>query len=233
MGGFRPKPLTEEALVWLAKWGIDRATALSAGLGTMSRIRDLQGARPDERHDVICFPYIAPGGQIVNWRLRSIVGHTLWQTDGETILYNLDRLDRTQPQIVIAPDEMTVLAMLSAGVENVVCMPKYDAQFASVYAAREDLMAFPKIVLALGHSEWTAPVEAELVRRLGNDRVWIAPHPDGGMLRLAALQGPEAVRAVIAAAKPLPIKSLHPPSSYLARVMEVYHHGRARGLSTG
>ena len=233
MGGFRPKPLTEAAIEWLGKWGIDRATALAAGLGFMSQIANLQGARDGERHDVICFPYIAPGGQTVNWRLRSIVGYQLWQADGETILYNLDRLDRTQPQIVFAPDEMTVLAMVSAGIENVVCMPNYDAAFASVYAAREDLMAVPKIVLALGHSSWTGEVEAELTRRLGNDRVWIAPHSDGGLLRLAATQGPDALRAVIAAAKPLPIDNLHRIEDYAAGVAEAYHHGVDRGLKTG
>lgn len=237
--------LPQAKIDWFAKRGIERSTLERWGVGYGRAYIQAHQAEVD----VLVFPYRMPGGELINCKFRSAEKHFGQIKGGEKVLWGLNLADPATPILVIVEGEIDALSLDQAGVENAVSVPdgapqkvsdkvvdpESDAKFSYLWACREELERFPKFVLAIdGDAPGQALVE-ELARRLGREKCWLVEWPPGCkdandvLVRL----GPEALKAVIDAAQPHPIKSLFDVAAYRDAVLLLYREGRSRGVSTG
>lgn len=139
-------------------------------------------------------------------------------------------------RIVIASDALDKAALVSAGVENVHCLPATGDRFAIL---RDEGFEPTDIVLAMPGNTEGDRMAGEFARRIGAEHCRRIQWPDGGDVTLTnahdalSAHGDAVVRECIANAVPLPVAGLHSASDFEAQTLALYRSGRSRGLSTG
>ena len=90
-------------------------------------------------------------------------------------------------------------------------------------------------MLAVDNDEPGKALERELLRRLGPERCWLVVWPEGikDANQMLVEHGAEALRETISQARPTPIEHVIRVQDLAPALIDYYHTGRQRGLSTG
>ena len=238
--------LSQQAIDYLAKRGISVETARAAGVGWGRHwFPQAQGEA-----DCLIFPYRNLKRQVVNAKYRSLDKAFSQVKDGEKLLWLLDQVDIEHGDaMVICEGEIDALSLLEAGVLNVVSVPDgapkqvkdgavdpaEDRKFSFVWASKEVLDQYQKIVLATDADEPGQALAEELARRIGKEKCYRVEWPDGCKDANDVLlkHGKEELATIIDRAQPYPIAALQDTSAFSDAVHRMYQQGRGRGLSTG
>lgn len=238
-------PITLSIIQHFSARGISERTLRAAGVGSGKR----WFGKDIGEQDCIVFPYRRPGGAIVNAKYRSFDKQFAQVKDGEKIFYGFDWIDPEAAQIIITEGECDVLAMVEAGLENVVSVPDGapklvkdgeidpadDKKFSYVWNCKDLLDRFGKVILATDSDEPGRALAEELARRFGRERCWVVAWPEGCKDANDVLMKHGAGKLVecVNGARPHPIKNLFEVGQFEDQVLALYRGGRRRGISTG
>lgn len=197
----------------------------------------------------IVFPYVYRG-ELVNRKYRNREKNFAQDKGAARTLFNVDALAGRDTAIFVE-GEMDVLACIEAGIENVVSLPdgapakakdapdSDDRRFEALATCEEELAGISKFIIATDADEPGRALAEELARRLGRERCALVRWPTiNDALRKDANEvlvedGPHVLRECIAAAEPYPVSGLYAAADFADAVIELYRHGREKGLSTG
>lgn len=215
----RETPRPEVLLRWFEKRGIGSATVEKFGIyRTRHWIAQAEAEVP-----VTAFPY-RHGGELVGIKYRydyrkadgSAAKTFAQEKETEPTLYNADALN--VDEVCFVEGEMDVLSCYEAGVTNAVSLrdgassarEKSDRRYAALKTHWRVLKDVQRFILAGDMDEVGQAFMQELARRLGREKCRIVEWPEGCKDANETLvrHGAEAVRACIAAARPLPIEGL-------------------------
>ena len=201
----------------------------------------------EERVPVIQFPYLR-GEEVINIKSRSLIGKEYRQVaDAEKILYGLndiELIDNVTTEAIFVEGECDKLAFAEAGIYHVLSVPdgapapnaKPSAKkFEYLENCEKYLEPLTKIILAVDNDEPGKALERELLRRLGPERCWTVVWPDRikDANQLLIEQGAEALRELIAQARPTPIEHVLRVQDLAGVLMDYYQQGQQRGLTAG
>ncbi len=224
----------------LLRWFRDRG--ISEGVVRRNQISLVTVYMPQVEEEVACiaFPYYR-NGEAVNVKYRMLDGKAFRQVAGaEKTLYRIDSAQRDQ--VIITEGEVDALSCVVAGFDSVVSVPDgapppnakhFEAKFG--FLEDEPLVHVERIILAVDSDPPGRALADELARRLGRDRCCAVKWPAGCKDANDTLRdyGVEQLRQCLDAAQPWPIEDVVRVTDVSESVMNLYHHGPRKGLSTG
>lgn len=229
-----PSALPDKARQWLLGRGISDEAITTMQIGW------------DDERVGVAFPYYAHGVlEYVKVRKRQPKESgrpDWWQTPGGGYTYyGIDNIDPETTTVYITEGEVDALSLMTIGIWDTVSVPNGAGvtdsnEHPAFVASSADLFRqFDKIVLAVDGDEKGAQLRDRLAMIYGKDKCWIVTWPDGikDANELLQRHGQDALRRVLDAAAPYPIRELQTAREYVNDVFDLYHHGKQRGLSTG
>lgn len=224
-----PGSLSAEALAWfVGERGISEETLKIAKVGW------------SERRGAVVFPFHAPGIGQVGVKLRWLPKAGFEQSKGGCDTYWL--IDQANSAIskdlYIVEGEMDALAMLEAGIRNVVSVPSGGGKkrMPFIETCEEWVKPFERIILALDGDEKGQAMQDELARCYGKDICWQIKWPADCPDANAFLQtyGKAELEAHCRSPEPYPVEGVFGVSDYRQEVLKLYFDGnRQKGHSTG
>jgi twinkle protein len=218
---------------------ISAETAARFAIYTASRAVD-GSVIPDGNGNIVVFPFIEHGA-VVNEKYRG-PGKKFWQrTGGRRTFWNADALDDPsletgQLSLVITEGELDALTAIECGFPLAVSVPdgapsvgdeespddlqpiadETAGKFEFLWNNRDRLKRIKRFIIAVDNDRPGQRLAAELVRRLSASRCCFVEYPVGckDLNDVARERGPEAVAAVLNAAKPYPVRGLYRLSDY-------------------
>lgn len=186
------------------------------------------------------FPYVIPGVGQVGFKYRR-PPKVIWQDDEgqEKPYWLVDQLDPAKGRdLYIVEGELDALAMLEAGIRNVVSVPNGGGvkRMPFVEICEEWTEPFERIILALDSDEKGQAMQEELARAYGKDRCWQIRWPADMNDANAVLQcygKADLEEWVRTKAQPYPVEGVFHVGDYADEVMELFWNGRPKALSTG
>lgn len=221
---------------------ISAETAARFAIYTASRAHDGE-VIPDSAGNIVVFPFIEHGA-VVNEKFRA-PGKKFWQRQGgRRTFWNADALDDPaletgQLSLVITEGEIDALTAIECGFPLSVSVPdgapsvgideepgelqpisdEASGKFEFLWNNRDRLKRIKRFIVAVDNDRPGQRLAAELVRRLSASRCHFVEYPVGckDLNDVACQRGPEAVAAVLNAAKPYPVRGLYRLSDYPER----------------
>lgn len=243
-----PEPLTAGALKWLTeKRGITADVLERAGVFS-KRVWFPQLA---SEQPAIGYPY-RRGGVVLNIKWRGPKKSFRQERDAEKTMYGLDDC-AGHDEVVIAEGEMDKLAFAVAGVWHCISLPdgappqlsdqlpprEDDQRFEALWNSMEQLGHVKRWLIATDNDHTGDVLAEEFARRLGKAQCWRVRFPGVGDAPCKDANdcllenGPEGVLQALKDAEPWPISGIVDLGRYRTRVLNYYHEGLARGVSTG
>jgi len=158
------------------------------------------------------------------------------ETGAELIFYNLDAVAEAR-QVVIVEGEADALAVMTAGIPNVISVPNGASTGTMAYmASAEDLFErCHSVILAVDHDDKGMALETELARRIGHERChrvrWPLPCKDANEVLIA--HGPDALVKMLADADAFPLPNITRARDVLQDMLEARRRGAYKGAGTG
>ena len=230
-------------LEWFARRGISAATVERAGVyRTRQWFPQLNGEA-----DCIAFPY-EWAGQLRNVKYRDAAKNFRQEKNPEPVLYNADAIEAAADgDLIFVEGEMDVLAMIEAGLSNVVSLPNgapdrpetSEKRYEPLATHAEALEKVRRFFIATdmdGPGEYLAN---ELARRLGKDRCWRVTFPNANDVQTKDANeclmdhGKDVLRECVTLARPWPIDGLYDADSFAGDVLDIYEGRGPQPLSTG
>lgn len=233
----RPADLPADAIAWFATRGISEDTLRFAGVGW------------SEQRNAVAFPVRKPGDDaMVNCKFRRLPKEGFGQIkDGEKLYWLLDKLDlEASRDLYIVEGEIDALSLIEAGMPNVLSVPdgapkqvgegdQYAKKFSFVPASHEWIEPFDRIILAVDADGPGRALGEELARRYGKERCWRVDWPEGikdaneHLIEYGKVSLAQRCRTL----HPWPVAGLFTVDDFRDEVYQLFHEGRARGISTG
>ncbi|WP_316176239.1 AAA family ATPase [Bradyrhizobium sp. SZCCHNRI1073] len=221
---------------------ISAETAARFAIYTASRTLDGEVV-PDSAGNIVVFPFVEHGA-VVNEKYRA-PGKKFWQRGGgRRTFWNADALDDPGLEsghlsLVITEGEIDALTAIECGFPLSVSVPdgapgvadgedpadlqpiidEASGKFEFLWNNRDRLKRIKRFIIAVDNDRPGQRLAAELVRRLSASRCMFVEYPLGckDLNDVACQRGPEAVAAVLNAAKPYPVRGLYQLSDYPER----------------
>lgn len=218
---------------------IDVETVMRFGIYTGSRADDGE-VHPDPDGKIVVFPFVERD-RIVGEKYRA-PGKKFWQRKGgKRVLWNVDVLDDVALEegrypLIITEGEIDALTAIDCGFPFTVSVPdgapapredegepeepnpedEAKGKFEFLWNSRDRLRRVKRFILAVDNDPAGQRLASELVRRLSPSRCLFVTYPEGckDLNDVRMQHGPEAVTAVLNAAKPYPVKGLYTLSEY-------------------
>ena len=197
--------LSQEHVAWLQGRGIDSEIASRYGLYT-----DVQSGRGRE----LVFPFLWKG-EVVNRKYRGPDKHFRQDKGGTPAFWNAEVVrDETlgAEPLIVTEGELDCLSAIQAGYQRSISVPSGAKSNLSFLGDMWPFIAkAPRIILAGDGDDAGRELVAELARRLGAARcAWLEyPANCKDLNDVLRTLGTEAVRSVIEAARPYPVKGLY------------------------
>jgi twinkle protein len=193
--------LSKAAERWFASRGIDAETVVRCGVFT-GRSGE-SGVVPDERGDVIVFPFIQ-GGRVVAEKYRGREKKFWQRAGGQRTFWNADvlidpALESGAQSLIVTEGEIDALTAIDCGFPLTVSVPdgapavpqergateldeidpsqEAKGKFAFMFANRDRLAKIKRFILALDADPPGQRLAAEIVRRLGSGRCLHVSYP--------------------------------------------------------
>lgn len=193
-----------------------------------------------ERNRAVVFPYVLPGIGQVGFKYRVPPKERMWQDDSgqEKPYWLLDQLDPAKgSDLYIVEGELDALALLEAGVRNVVSVPNGGGvkRMPFIELSEPWIEPFERVILALDADEKGQQMQEELARAYGKDRCWQVVWPASINDANAFLQayGSADLEAWARKPEPYPVDGVFEVGDYREEVMELFWNGRPKACSTG
>jgi twinkle protein len=224
----QPAPLPAEALRWFVE-----ERCISEETLKLARV----GWSP--RREMVVFPYFVPDVGQIGFKLRGIPkGFSQDESGTDKPYWLVDQLDVAKGKdLYIVEGELDALALLEAGIRNVVSVPngggKKRMPFIEICEKWTD--PFDRIVLALDSDEKGQAMQEELARSYGKDRCWQVRWPADINDANAFLQmyGKADLEAFARDPEPYPVEGIFSAGDYAEDVLKLFWQGGVRsGLST-
>lgn len=199
--------------------------------GNLSDTADAMEVQTVDRHGGkwLCFPYRL-GGELVNrkYRLTSDKRHEM-DKGGKLCLWNAECLSDDPQEVIITEGEFDALAAMRCGFHSVVSVPNgapaeavddpvNSKRYAFLWESEAELKQVKTFVLATDADNPGRILAKDLAAILGVERCKFVDYPEGCKDLNEVLQkhGQERVTALIAKAKPYPVKGLYRLSDFPA-----------------
>lgn len=241
-----PTPPTPELLAWFQGRGV--------GEEIVRKMRIFQTARSfnGRMQQAIAFPYYRDD-VMVSVKYRSMETKAfITEANCEQVFYNAGAIKEFE-EVVVVEGEMDALAMMQAGHNNVISVPRgapqrvgagvpppeEDTNFRYLWPAYEALRKKKRVIIATDSDDPGHALAEELARRLGKDKSWRVTWPSGfdGQCKDAnetlLLQGAGAITSAILQAAPWPINGIYESNAFFDQTIQLYRSGRSKGYSTG
>ncbi|MGH8592793.1 MAG: toprim domain-containing protein [Gammaproteobacteria bacterium] len=231
-----PFYLDSKALGWLTSRGLTREVIERAKIG-WGRVY-----MPQLEREVyaIQFPYFRDG-ECVNVKYRDLAKNFRMAAGAERVLYGLDDIDSAC--VIIVEGEIDKLSFAAAGLRSCVSVPdgapapntkNYASKFSYLEADEARLSPVQKFTIATDADEPGRTLADELARRLGLERCYRVVWPEGckDANEVLLSDGTDALRVLIEAAQPYPVKGLFTVLDIADRARHVYEHGLPRSEPT-
>lgn len=231
--------LTGDAISALASRGISAETARKRGVMCSYEWIPMLNA------EVLCFvfPHRAEDkDHVVAAKFRAVKDKGFAMA-GSAQSYWLSDMATPDDDLVIVEGEMDALALVEAGVKNVVSVPhgaslkpsvKDDGATAAFVFNNKHLYE-KRVIIAVDSDNDGKVLEDELSRRIGRHVCWKVDWPsgckDGNDVLMA--HGPSALRECIERARPWPVAGLYDAENYREKVETIHSNGYGTGYSTG
>jgi twinkle protein len=199
----------------------------------------IKGPEDEAPRTYLKFPYFK-ANQAINVKYRSNTFSHM-EDGAELAFYNFDAMD--DDCTILVEGEFDVLTMIEVGMTNAIGTPmtaaptdeNYEDNFSYLLNAEKELTKVKKFVLAFSSTPSGACMEEEIARRLGKERCWRAAWPAGVRDANAMLvaHGKDALKAVIDAARPYPIKGIFEAQDAYDKIDALYTTGLPSGVKTG
>ncbi|WP_315792311.1 AAA family ATPase [Bradyrhizobium sp. SZCCHNRI1002] len=214
--------------------------------------RHIDHVSPDDAGNILVFPIIE-GGEIVGEKYRGPKKFFFQKPGSRQTFINGDVMDDPAlydpsgtTALVITEGEPDMLTAIDAGWWHTVSVPagapnppkdkdqREDTddvegdKFWFMYHNRDRLKKIRRFIIAVDNDRNGKFLADELVRRLGASRCWFVTYPDGckDLNQVLMEQGEDAARAVLAEAKPYPLKGIYALADYPDRPpIETYSTG--------
>jgi twinkle protein len=240
---FVPADPTDDLLAFFAARGIPASIVSEYHV----RVDVIYFQQLEDRVPAVVFPYLR-NGEVINCKYRGLAaqpdGKKVFRQewDTEKIVYGLD--DMNAESVVIVEGEMDKLACAVAGVRACVSVPdgapapnakSSEKKFEYLANCESYFEPLKKIILAVDNDAPGKNLEAELARRLGQERCWRVQWPEGCKDANDVLlkHGTAALREAIDQAKPWPIDQCILVSDIAQDVIALRTAPIPRGVSTG
>ena len=223
---------------WFAERGISAEVVESAGI----REQMVYFPQLEESIPSLVFPYYRKG-EVVNCKYRGLKQKVFRQEfDAEKILYGIDSITSLDT-LVVVEGEIDQLSCRMAGYQAV-SVPDgapapsskpTDKKFEYLTNCQEYLESIRKIILAVDADGPGMALEAELARRLGQERCWRVRWPEGCKDANDVLlkHGAHMLAKCLEEAKPWPIDHVILPGDLLEDLQSLRTQREIQGLSTG
>lgn len=182
--------------------------------------------------------------EAIKWRCT--IQKEFTQQGSARSFYGLNQLPNGITELVICEGEMDVLALAAAGIPAVSVPngapakvtdgkvdPKHDGKFSYVWEARELIDSVQRVVFFPDADEPGQALVEELARRIGRAKCWVVTLPEKDANDTLQKHGPDALRAALGAAKPLPLEGVYLPEDFSTQIISLYDQGVVKGASTG
>ncbi len=231
----------DKLLAWFAARGISAATVERMGI-----YRSRQWfAQIEGEADCIAFPYDW-AGVLRNVKYRDAAKNFRQEKQPEPVLYNADAIEAGK-DLIFVEGEMDALAMIEAGLPNVVSLPngapdrpeKSDKRYEPLATHAAALEAAGRILIATDMDGPGELLAQELARRLGKDRCWRVRFPCNFDVQTKdaneclIVHGAEVLRECVALAEPWPIDGLYGVDDFADDVWAMYEGNGPQPLSCG
>lgn len=166
-----------------------------------------------EKDGNIAFPYLDEDGQLclIKYRPARKVAPTerkAWrEAGGKDVLFGWHLCDTTFP-LVITEGEIDALSLAESGIINAVSVPSGASNFAWIENQWDWLQKFEKIILFGDNDDAGRKMIAEIVRKLGENRCYIASHEHKDANEELYYKGASAVCKAVDTARPVPFEGL-------------------------
>lgn len=224
----QPQSLPAEAIRWFVEERmISEETLKLARVGWSAK------------KNMVVFPYSLPGVGQVGFKLRGIPKSFSQDSGGpEKPYWLIDQCDRGKGgDLYIVEGELDALAMLEAGIRNVISVPNGGGvkKMPFVELCEEWTDKFERIILALDADEKGQAMQEELARAYGKDRCWQIIWPNGINDANAFLQANGASDLEEWARNPqaYPVEGVFGIGDYRETVLNLFWNGRPKAHSTG
>jgi twinkle protein len=228
--GGQPLALPAEALRWFVEERcISEETLKLAKVGW------------SERHRAVVFPYVLPEVGQVGFKYRVPPKQKMWQDDSgqEKPYWLVDQLDPSKgSDLYIVEGELDALALLEAGIRNVVSVPNGGGvkRMPFVELCEQWTDPFERIVLCLDADEKGQAMQEELSRVYGKDRCWQVLWPkdiNDANAFLQAYGAADLEAWVREHRQAYPVEGVFGVSDYRDEVLNLFWNGRKKAHSTG
>jgi twinkle protein len=224
----QPQTLPAEALRWFVEERfISEETLKLAKVGW------------SEKRKMVVFPYVMPGVGQIGFKLRGLDKSFGQDKDGpEKPYWLVDQLDPAKgSDLYIVEGEMDALALLEAGIRNVISVPNGGGakRMPFIEICEQWTDPFERIVLALDADEKGQVMQEELARAYGKDRCWqvVWPKDVNDANAFLQLYGAADLEEWARKPQPYPVEGVFGIDDYREEVMSLFTGGRQRGNSTG
>jgi len=245
--GSTSRVLGQTGIEWAEQRGLDPELLVRLGIFTVRAARtatgEFAGCVPDERGNIIAFPYTERGQDVAEkWRRLDKKGF-MQRPGGRKTFWNSDVLDdpaleRGDYPLVITEGEPDAVVAIQCGFRHTVSCPdgapavpkgrsavdldpidpeqERIGKFEYIWNNRERIARVKRFILAVDGDEPGRRLEAELLRRLSPARCMLVEYPEGckDLNDVLMKFGAEYVAAVLNEAVPYPVQGVYKLSEY-------------------
>lgn len=229
-------PLTDKFLSWFRSRGISPETLDRHQVS----IASVYIAKHEDIRPCIVFPYFLEEN-IVGLKYRDNTKNFQIEPGCAPQFYNINALNEECTYLVEA--EIDTLSLEEVGLMNVLGVPStpgakeanYEDNFEYLLAAEKQLSTIQKFVLTFSNTVPGKKLEEEIARRLGKERCWRVTWPEGikDANEMLVKKGKEALKKVVEAARPYPIKGIFEAYDVNDKIDALYEFGLPRGVPSG
>ncbi len=231
------KKLSAQWRCWLNQRGISDQTIDDNGIFNQK----VYMPQIEAETDAVCFPFYR-NSELINIKYRDAQKNFRMAAGAERILYGLDQI--AEDCLIWVEGEIDKLSLYEAGFKSCVSVPdgapspstrNYSSKFDYLETSQAIIEKIKKHVIAVDEDEPGQKLRAELVRRIGAEKCYIARWPAGckDANEVLTRLGKDVVIEAIEFARPAPIEGTFSVSEVFDDLMELYQNGEVGGLTAG
>ena len=206
----------------VADWFSTRGISLST----------LQRARVTTEPGWIKFNYYI-NDELINIKYRNGKKNFRIEKGAELVWYNYDAL-LNYDSVIICEGEIDVLSYMEAGFNNAISVPNGASNFSFLDSSIDHFDNMEKIYLSVDNDEAGQKLQAELIRRLGAEKIYLANLAEAkDANEYLTIHGVDKLRSSIDAALPIPLENVNTAHDVAEEVKDFFVNGGPKGFGCG
>ena len=192
----------------------------------------LQRARVTTEPGWIKFNYYI-NDELINIKYRNGKKNFRIEKGAELVWYNYDAL-LNYDSVIICEGEIDVLSYMEAGFNNAISVPNGANNFSFLDSSIDHFDNMEKIYLSVDNDEAGQKLQAELIRRLGAEKIYLADLAEAkDANEYLAIHGVDKLRSSIDAALPIPLENVKTLKDVHDEFIKAVEGGFQKGYTCG